>query len=517
MSTTRRRFLQVSALAGSASAASGLSLAAAPASPAAAAVRAPIERQDAIVDLVNFAMSTRYEDLPQDVVDITKMQILDTIGVSYAAREAAGVAQLRAYVEEMAGKPESRVWGTDIRVPAQNAALVNGTMSHALDYDDTFEPAYLHAAVITIPAAVTMSEMDASFSGKDLIAAVACAVDVGCRLALASQPGKDGLAIGWHNTTLYGYFTSAMIASRMLGLTPQQALHAVGIAAHQASGNAQTHLDGALTKRMGPGFAASVGINAARLARLGITGPHRILEGKKGFFVQYHRGDYSRAILLDGLGKKFAITETAFKPWPSCRGSHTAAEGALGLRAEHKLSAQDVEKVTVYNGPGEYPMLASPIEKKRHPQSVVDAQFSIPWVIATALVDGEVALRHFTDHGIGRADIRTMAQRIESQQDASLVREGGGPGPTRIELRLKDGRLLSRTVAIAKGEPRNPLGRAEFEQKFLDCMAYGGMQAEPARQLMALIDDLDALGSAAELARRLGRPGRGTPDRARPV
>lgn len=137
-------------------------------------------------------------------------------------------------------------------------------------------------------------------------------------------------------------------------------------------------------------------------------------------------------------------------------------------------------------------------------------------MIATALVDGEVALRHFTDQGIERADIREMAQRIDSQQDTSLVRKGGGPGPTRFDLLLKDGRRLSRTVALAK-EPRNPLGRTEFEHKFLDCMADGEMKAEPARQLMTMIDHLDSLGSAADLPRRLGRPASIAPDAMKPA
>ncbi|WP_349606175.1 MmgE/PrpD family protein [Cupriavidus sp. DF5525] len=509
MSTTRRRFLQVSALAGTVSAAPARALAASPDRPATSAlVGAQNGGQDAIVDLVNFALSTRYEDLSQEVIDFTKMQILDTIGVSYAAINAPGVEQLRAHVREMAGKAESTVWGTNRKVPAQNAALVNGTMSHALDYDDIYEPAYLHAAVITVPAAVTLSEIAPSVTGKELIAGIAAAVDVGCRLALAAQPGKDGLAIGWHNTTLYGYFTTAILASRMLGLTPEQTVYATGISFHQAAGNSQTHLDGALTKRMGPGFASSTGINAARLARLGITGPRHILEGKKGFFVQYHHGDYSRDILLDGLGKKFSVTDTAFKPWPSCRGSHTAVEGALGLRAEHKFAAQDVANVMVYNGPGEYSLLASPIEKKRNPQTVVDAQFSNPWVIATAFVDGEVSLRHFTDRGIQRADIREMAQRINSREDTSLVRKGGGPGATRVEVELRNGKKLSRTVAVAKGEPRNPLSSAEFGQKFLDCMSYGGMKVDAARQLMVMINGLESLGSAADIPRRLGSPGK---------
>ncbi|MGF6961900.1 MmgE/PrpD family protein [Paraburkholderia youngii] len=454
---------------------------------------------DDIVALADYCLQTTYDNLPSAVIAITKNQILDTVGAALGGTNEPGAKEIREFTIDMAGKREAAIWGTSIQVPAQDAARVNAIMADALDYDDTYERSFMHPSVITIPAALAVTDMLANVSGRDLITATALGVDLACRLANSAQPGVDAFIVGWHNTSLYGYFASTFVAGKLMGLTRDQLVSALGIAFHQASGNSQAHLDGALTKRMGAGFASYAGVMAARLSQQGVQGAKNILEGRRGFYYQFHGNKYSRDFLFEGLGSTFAATEVSFKPWPSCRGSHTAVDAALTMFAENKIEAPDVESITIYNGTGEYLLLDFPLGKKQNLTSVVDAQFSNPWVVACALVDHKVGFEHFTTAAIRRPDLLAMVKRINTVEDKSLARPGGGPGATRLDVSLKDGRTFTKTVAFAKGEPKNPMSPIEFRQKFLDCTKKAGMNSAQAQALMADIQQLETLPKAKTL------------------
>ncbi|MEX3815569.1 MmgE/PrpD family protein [Paraburkholderia sp. BR13439] len=454
---------------------------------------------DDIVALADYCLQTTYDNLPSAVIAITKNQILDTVGAALGGTNEPGAKEIREFTIDMAGKREAAIWGTSIQVPAQDAARVNAIMADALDYDDTYERSFMHPSVITIPAALAVTDMLGNVSGRDLITATALGVDLACRLANSAQPGVDAFIVGWHNTSLYGYFASTFVAGKLMGLTRDQLVSALGIAFHQASGNSQAHLDGALTKRMGAGFASYAGVMAARLSQQGVQGAQNILEGRRGFYYQFHGNKYSRDFLFEGLGSTFAATEVSFKPWPSCRGSHTAVDAALTMFAENKIEAPDVESITIYNGTGEYLLLDFPLGKKQNLTSVVDAQFSNPWVVACALVDHKVGFEHFTTAAIRRPDLLAMVKRINTVEDKSLARPGGGPGATRLDVSLKDGRTFTKTVAFAKGEPKNPMSPIEFRQKFLDCTKKAGMSSAQAQALMADIQQLETLPKANTL------------------
>lgn len=456
----------------------------------------PTEAADLIAE---HCIRTTFDDLSDDVVAATKAQVFDTVGIALGGRNQPGVTELREFTLEMGGKPESRIWGTDIRVPAQDAARVNATMGHALDYDDTHEPSFMHTSVVTIPTALAIADMLGTVSGRDLITAVALGVDVSCRLSAACRPGITGFVHGWHNTTLYGIFAATLVAGKLMGLTRDELISAMGIAYQQASGNSQAHVDGALTKRMGPGFASYAGIVSARLAKRGVRGATGVFDGLRGFFFQYHNHDVSREILLRDLGTQFRGAELSFKPWPSCRGSHTAADAALRLVHDKGLTADQIEELTIFNAAGDFSLLDTPLEKKQRPDSAVDAQFSNPWVVTAALVDREISTRHFTAGAIERPDMLAFASRIRTGIDDSLARPGGGAGGARIHVRLRDGSELSQTVERAKGAPNNPMNASEFRAKFMDCTRLAGMRPERADTLLDTLDRTEMLRDVSEI------------------
>lgn len=482
---------------------SALSLAAAPSALGAEPPGLAGKREDAIVPLAEHMLSVRYEDLPAAALATTRAQLHDALGVALAGRHEEGVRQLLELGREVGGAGESVVWGSPLRLPSHDAARINAVMTHSLEYDDTYGPGFIHPSAITFPAALAVADMVGGISGQELLAAATLANDIACRLAIAGQPGVDGFAIGWHNTTLIGYVSSALLAGRLMGLDRERLIHAAGIAAHQAAGNAQSHIDSALTKRMGPGFASAAGVMAARLAALGVTGPRGVLEGAKGWFAQYHKGNYSRDLLLGGLGREFPGAAMSFKPWPSCRGSHTSADAALQIANELRSRKAGIERIVIRNGPAEWSFLSAPIERKRRPATTVEAQFSVPWVVAAALTDGKVAIAHFTPAALERADIRAMADLIETVQDDSLANPAGGPGQAVVEVTTRGGEVIRRKVDAAKGDPSAPMSAAEIIAKFEDCLDYGGIEPAQRAKLRALLEGVDGLADVRRLTKAL--------------
>lgn len=465
------------------------------------------DAEDAIVALVDFCLATTYNDLPEQVVEVTKLQVLDTVGISLAGFSAEGIPALCSFAARMGGKAESLIWGTNVRIPAHEAVRINGAMSHALDYDDTHEKSYMHPSVITIPAVLALAEKVPGITGKDVIVATALGTDLSCRLAMAGQPGVTPIKIGWDYTTMYGYISSALVAGKLLGLTREQMISAAGIAYHQTAGNAQAHVDGALANRMGPGLAGSAGVLAAMLAKEGLTGARHVLEGPMGLYPLYHRGNYDRSILLGNLGSEFATTDMSFKPYPSCRGGHTAVDAALAIAQKHRFAIGDIKSIEIHTGPDEFRLLGDPIERKRRPQNVVDAQFSGPWVVATALANGGISLADLAPEGISRPEVLQLCEKTVAILDETLVVDGGGVGPARVVVELSDGRRLTETAHTPKGAPNRPMSPAEFEGKFMDCVNVAGFDPARAQTLMKSIYSLETLADASVLPTMMSRAG----------
>lgn len=265
--------------------------------------------------LSDFVYNLKFDDLPQDVVEKTKLHILDTLGVALAAESEDFTRIMMEVAKSMKGPAESTVWGSKVRLPAANAALVNGTMAHGLDFDDMHRAASTHLSVFVVPTALAVSETR-EISGKQTIAAVVAGYEAGARIGLAAL-GKL-LLRGWHPTGVFGAFTSAVVAGKLMGLNVQQTAVAMGIAGSQASGLAQWIEEGSWTKRMHPGWAAHSGIIAALLAAKGYDGPLRILEGSKGLYHSFlHEGHFDLTKLTEGLGERWETRQICLKIYPS--------------------------------------------------------------------------------------------------------------------------------------------------------------------------------------------------------
>jgi 2-methylcitrate dehydratase PrpD len=286
----------------------------------------------------------------------------------------------------------------------------------------------------------------------------------------------------------------------MLGLSEEGIVNAIGIAYHQCSGNGQCVIDGALTKRMGPGFSVKGGITAALLAEKGVTGAKNCLEGEMGLYKLYHRGNYDSKTLTMDLGKSFEGINVAIKPYPCCRGVHPAIDAALALVNENKFKTGDIQKIKLLVSEGHYHLLCEPEDAKLNPRNPVDAQFSIPWGVATAIVRKQVALEDFTDKAIRRKDILDLTSKMSIKIDSSLNRPVVIE-PTKVEIITKEGSVYSKEVVHPLGSLERPMSFNDCERKFQDCAKQ--LSKEQTDKVIEFIGQLEQIADINELVHLL--------------
>lgn len=445
-------------------------------------------------------VNTKYEDLPSDVVEAVKTQILDYFGVCLTGSEKDGAKQVREVAIEMGGVPHSTILGTGEKVPAPNAAQANATAAHSLDFDDVHEAAIMHPGVVTISTALAAGEMVGGISGKELITAVALGGDMICRLGLAvynedSNPHK----YGWHFTSLYSYMTSAAVASRVLGLSVDQTVYAMGIAYHQCGGNGQAVKDSALTKRLGPGMGCRAGLHAALLAKKGVTGATNPMEGVQGLFNTYHQGKYSREILIGNLGQYFETVNVSIKPYPACRGTHPSIDSALKLAKEYGVNADNIKSILIEAGKGTIGLLGEPLSIKAHPNNVVDAQFSMAWGVSSAIARKCVTLNDYTETAIKDPVTLNIASKVGLKHNPEF--DTGGLEPVRITAETVDGQTYSVYTKEATGSPTKPVTYDECGRKFRECLscATNKLGDDKINNIIETIRDLDSVDNLEKL------------------
>jgi len=465
-------------------------------------VLAPAEDFAAV--LARFACGLAPRDLAAPVIDAAKANVFDTLACAAAGSGAPGVAEARELAVEWGGTPQATILAFGDRVPAHHAAWVNATMAHARDYDDTHDAAVLHAGVSVVPAALAAAELRGGAKGGDFIAAVAAGLETICRLGVATRIGI--VESGFIYTPLFGHFAATVAAGRVLGLDVARMVDALGIAYSQVAGNHQVTRDGALTKRMQPGFAAKAALVSVQLAQRGVRGAQATFEGADGFLRVYLRGRCDRDALRRDLGARYEFTELSYKPYPCCRFNHTAIDAALALRASAGIRAERVRRVRVGVTHQAHEAVATPIDVRRVPRTVVHAQFSIPFTVAAALVDGRVDLGHFSETAIRREDLLALAQRVEPCVDADVDRDWGrNVSPADVSVELDGGATHRLRVDWPRGHPRRPMSPADFDAKAADCFraAARRLPDDASSRLRKLVDALEALDDVRSLVRVL--------------
>ena len=434
--------------------------------------------QSISLTLARLATQSQYDMLDERTVAMTKRCLLDAIGVSFAAIGLGeGCSIFRDYVLEQGGKPESTLFGSDVKVPAAMAALANGALAHAMDFEDAHDKAMIHPNAATVPAALAVCDATGETSGRRLITAVAIGCEVACRMALAS--GATITQGGWYPPPIYGCFGATAAAGYLLGLTDEQMVDAFSFALSHTCSAELKYSPHSSIRAVRDGFASKAGVLAADLARRGLSGFDRPLEGKHGFFALYNEGQFDPEFLLAKPGSTWEIARLSLKPWPSCRGTHAYIEMALALCAEHGLDAGDIAEIDIHGEPF-LDMLIEPLEQKQAPATLIDAKFSVPFSVATAIVCGGLGLGDFNQENLHNAEILSLARRFRFYPESRSAGGGALPAWGEIRLRTHDGRELAASLDFPLGNPENPLPDEFLREKFADCLRQSGVPMDDA-------------------------------------
>ncbi len=430
------------------------------------AVAAPNTAATATSQALSEAVAAwRYEDLPAGVVTMLKHFLLDELGVIAGAAHAPGIPELNSRLARWESGGSATGLVGKRRYSPPTAALANGAAGHALDYDDQEDPARVHTNCVVVPALLATAEDVGGITGERFLLSHAIGAELHARLGLACY---NSLGKGWHPTPILGALAASLAAGRLVGLDARRLQHAFGIAFHQVSGTGQAMRDGALTKRLGAGFAARTAVTSAFLASDGITGAHQALEGSAGLFAVYERGEVKHELLMDGLGTYWRIPEYSLKPYPCCRCKHTAID--IGIRwHDEGIRPEQVKAVEIGMGRVNWLTVGTPYDPMR--ADVVHAQFNAAYGFARALADGKVDLAAYTVPRLTDERIAAMTAITRVIDDPAI--EATALEPTRVKLTLLDGRVIERREDIVKGSPQAPMTEAERMAKFYDCLEFG--------------------------------------------
>lgn len=439
-------------------------------------------------ELVAFCNSLRYEDLSPDTVDRVKFHCLDFLGVALRGSISESSQAVYRLIKDIGLSPEgSVIIGTGMRATPQYAALANGTAAHSLELDDVHNEASLHPGVAVFPAVLAAGEL-ADCDGKRFVEAVIAGYEVIIRLGKALNPA-DHYARGFHPTGTCGAFGAAAAASKILDLNEEQTVSALGIAGSQAAGSMEFLTDGAWTKRLHAGWAAHNGIIAALLAKRGFRGPSTIVEGRFGFLHSYSDGSDAGKVLTD-FGEPFEIMKTSLKPHACCRYKQGSIDGILSIMKENDLKAEEVKQVTLGILKAGYPIIAEPKELKYNPKTLVDAQFSMPFGAAVAILYGKASLAEYTQENIDSPGVKEIMSRVSCVQDPELDKVFPRQWPASVQLTTEDGRSFSTRIDYPRGDPENPLTREELLSKF-DDLASAIHTAERRQEIVSRVRVLE--------------------------
>lgn len=453
------------------------------------AAAAPWMRTDTMTTLtdrfIDCIDALRYDTLPAAAVDMARAVTLDGIAVMLAgATEPLGVGRIAiAYVREAGGNPQASVVTGGFRTSMLNAAYANGTLAHALDFDNTWYPLN-HPTSPTLPAILALAE-HYRLPGRRIVEAIATAFEVQARVRLAATGLKTGR--GFHKPGTTGTFGATAAACKLLGLDRHQMLMAFGLAGSRA-GSLSINT-GSMTKSSHAGHAARMGIECALLAKMGWTASADVF-GPGGFFDSFFHGDAEPERLVEGFAQPLRMVEpgVGFKKHPSNYFTHRPIDAALALREAHGLRGADIARVTIWFPRFEY-------VDRPQPESGLDGKFSVQYTTALALLDGEISIESFTNERRFAPDVVALLPKIALVIDDAIPADFDRMHVI-VEVITTDGRTLRERVDRLSGWIGAPLDRAQRLRKFHAC-ARRMLDDDAAERVLAAVDTLDTLPDIA--------------------
>jgi 2-methylcitrate dehydratase PrpD len=414
--------------------------------------------------LARFVVETRAEDIPREARNLARMGIQDFVGVTFPGSKEPVGRIIKDYAGKMGGASVSTVIGSNLKTSPYLAALANGTMGHALDYDDM--GGFGHNSAAIAPAILAVGET-MGISGRDILTAYVIGFELA--VSLYNPLWESHYMRGWHCTDTFGSLAAGAAVARLLSLNVDQVRRTLGIAASLAGGLRQNF--GTMTKPLHAGQAAANGIQAALLAHAGLTADENIIEAQFGFAKVFgHDSEVDWEQVSRNLGKIFSITASdfkgiVFKPYPSCGCTHGGIDAALYLRENYGVRPEDITEVELGSNP-----FVDRVLIHHRPKTGLEAKFSLEYTVARALHSGEVKLVHFSEEAVQEAPVKRLMERMKWLDKYPMPSQQGDIlGTKSVTVKLVNGKEYSCEVSVSRGFPQKPLTPDEFNAKYRDC------------------------------------------------
>ena len=448
--------------------------------------------------LAEFVLGATLERVPPEVQRWAKLLLLDAIGNAYASSRFEFAQSALAALRGL-GAGESCVIASDARLSLRDAVLMNGTLIHGLDYDDTYLPGATHLGASCLPTALALADQQQA-SGADFLAAYVLGMEAGARLGGASKGAF--LKGGFHPTSLLGIFASTLAAGRLTQLTHAQLVMAQGIALSSASGNMQPTQEGTWAKRLHAGLAGAAAITAAAMAKNDFTGPFEVYEGRYGLFPCFlgaHAAEADLPFITRDLGEHWELLRTSVKLYPACYQSHAFMNAALELRSQEAIDPDAIDSIRTLIAETAVPLVCEPLAAKHKPHNSYAASFSLPYAIACCLIRGRFGLEETEEAAYTDPALLKLAQKVSYEIDPNSGFPKYRSGE--VIIRMRDGSECSRRSNIM---PDDRAPEADVVRKFMDNTRY----AMPPARAAAIIDmilNVESIPNARTVARALGR------------
>ena len=438
------------------------------------------------------------EDFPPDAIEAAKGAIMDCLACMLAGSQETLSDILCRYVAAENSTPAASVVSRGFRTTAANAALVNGAMAHALDYDDITQITKTHPTAVLLPVALAVTE-EFGASGKDMLLGYMSGFEVACAVGEAlSEAYYDDL--GWHPTGPLGAVGSAAVASKIMALDSEQTAMAISLAASQASGLRQNF--GTMTKPFHAGDAARAGVVAAKLVREGFTASQDALEGRFGFIRAFSGGQgFDSDQVAENLGSKLYLVESGIeiKKYPCCGSAHLALDATFDLLSQGAIDPEAVDRIDVMV---DFDPPRSLIHSR--PMSSLEGKFSMEYCLAAALLDRRVGLQSFTDDQVLRPRAQALIPRIEMRRiPGNEGRPSWTEGYHQVEVHLKDGSVLRQQAHRARSGALRGVTMEDIREKFRDCASQSMSEATVAEVMsrLDLLEEGEPISGLADLLR----------------
>lgn len=446
-------------------------------------------------NIAEIAKKTKFEDLPEYVVNHAKKLTLDLIGSMIGTRDIITSKIAREISEELGGPEEATVVGSEVKVNVVNAAFANAIQCYGLDFVDDHNESNSHPSPATYPASLAISE-HLKKSGKEFIEAVALGNELVCRMGSAYL--GEMYYQGFHPTSVCGTMGVSVSAAKLYNLDEEAIVNSQGIAGSMASGLMAWNSTGAFSKRLQAGHPAMNAIIAARMAEKGFTGPSDIFEGKDGLLHAYsYRDNYDAKKIIDGFGDKWIFADSSIKVYPCCRYSGGHIDACLEIVNKYKPNPEEIEKINILSSKYTMHLLAEP--EKWYPRTIVDLQFSMPYQAAIAFKNGKVTVDEFDEKYIQDSLIKRLIAATTVVMDEEFERRYPEHYSSAVTITMKDGTVYSAVVDDPKGDKRNPVTYEEVIEKFRNLVKPIYKDEERIQKIIDYVNDLERQTNIAVL------------------